>query len=308
MDKHDIIKTKIKPFDPKTVRTVEDALFALQECSFQGRNLGIAFKILSKMVDEKRCMRVLTLAGDYYKAGMDEITCQLIERGVVNVIVSNGENISLAIINCLDHNDCLDLLHERISNAITQSFPGKRKIVIKPSELFSILGHELEKRTFIKIATEYKVPIFCASPSDSSLVFSLIKLREYEGINVILDEVGDINRFGDIIKKYDKTGTIILGGGVSRNWAQQIYPYIQNLELEKGNINKYKGYDFSIRFHSAVHHDGGLSGCTVSESISWGKYAPDSMHQSVWGDYTVYFPILITALFQRMDRLNIKLL
>ena len=77
-------------------------------------------------------------------------------------------------------------------------------------------------------------------------------------------------------------------------------------QIHKDDHIKYDGYAYSVRFHSAVPHDGGLSGCTINESISWGKYNTNAKHQSVWGDSSVYFPLIITGLIQRMNRLGIK--
>lgn len=101
--------------------------------------------------------------------------------------------------------------------------------------------------------------------------------------------------FADIIKNAHKYATIIIGGGVPRNWAQQVFPLLDQIE----NI-KSMGYNYSIRIHTATEYDGGLSGCTVSESKSWGKYHLESKYVSVWCDATIALPILITGLFQRL--------
>ncbi|MFW9896655.1 MAG: deoxyhypusine synthase family protein, partial [Candidatus Thorarchaeota archaeon] len=103
-----------------------------------------------------------------------------------------------------------------------------------------------------------------------------------------------------IVKNAKECGIVIIGGGVPRNWAQQIYPYIENVEqLERKDYEF--GYKYSIRIHTATEYDGGLSGCTVSESKSWGKYALDSKSVSVWCDATIALPILITGLLQRLN-------
>ena len=79
----------------------------------------------------------------------------------------------------------------------------------------------------------------------------------------------------------------------------------QDVDLKSNKpIENFNGYAYSVRFHTAVEYDGGLSGCTISESKSWGKYAPHSKHQSVWVDSTIGFPLVITALLQRLNILN----
>ena len=128
-----------------------------------------------------------------------------------------------------------------------------------------------------------------------------MKYQKLGQIHIILDEIKDIDNFAQLIKTHHTYGTIILGGGVPRNWAQQIFPYLDQIK-DSDDPRKYDGYHYSIRFHTAVAYDGGLSGCTISESISWGKYTPESKHQSVWVDSTIGFPLVMTALLQRLAK------
>ena len=53
------------------------------------------------------------------------------------------------------------------------------------------------------------------------------------------------------------------------------------------------GYDYSVRIHTAVEYDGGLSGCTISESKSWGKYSLEAKSVSVWCDATIALPLIL---------------
>jgi len=86
---------KIRPYDPSKVNTLEDALVALQGCSFQGRNLGQALEVMTNMVNDK-CFRVLTLAGAMIPAGMEEIINQLIEKKIIHAIGRPGQTSSIA--------------------------------------------------------------------------------------------------------------------------------------------------------------------------------------------------------------------
>jgi len=286
------------------------------------------------MVKSPNTLRVLTLSGAMIPAGMEEIISQGIERGVIGAIVTTGANIIHSIVNCYteghqahyigeEHVNDTELFRHRINrvydtyipednyrnaeldiwNVIKAQFEPGKNYIIPPSELFRILGEALPSRTFLSVAAKHKVPIFCGASSDTELALDLMHFRKLHDIHIIFDEMADIERFAQVIKAYPTPGTIILGGGVPRNWAQQVFPYIDQTKAE-GEENHLHGYEFSVRFHSAVAHDGGLSGCTISESISWGKYSPEAKNQSVWGDSTVYFPLIMTALFQRMDRLQ----
>jgi len=335
------LKKKIQPFDPSKAKTVEDVLVGLQSCSFQGRNLGQALEILTSMVEDKSCFRVLTLAGAMVPAGMEELICQLIERKIIHAIVSTGANITHSVLNALDEEDRQvhyigspdvddrDLyehqidrvydtfLHEpsywKAEDFILEKYledygNEESQVVLTPSEFFSWLAKHLPGRSFIKVAADNNVPLFNPAFSDSDLGLDVSRYRRFSGVKMLVDEVGDIEKYAQLITQHEMSGTIILGGGVPRNWTQQIFPYLENIAQRKGveEIDGFKGFKYSVRFHTAVPDDGGLSGCTLSESVSWGKYLPDAKMISVWADSTIVFPILITALFERMDRLGIE--
>ena len=333
------LQKKIQPFNPSKARTVEDVLVALQSCSFQGRNLGQALEILTKMVEDK-CFRVLTLAGAMIPAGMEEIICQLIERKIVNVIISTGANITHSILNVMDDKDrqvhfmgspVVDdqdlyehqidrvydtLLHEPsywkaedfILEKFLEEYGAETQVILTPSEFFAWLAKHLPGRSFIKVAADNNVPVFNPAFSDSDLGLDVSRYRRFNGVQLLVDEVGDIEKYAQVLMQHETSGTIILGGGVPRNWAQQIYPYLENIAQRKGleEAAPFTGFKYSVRLHTAVPEDGGLSGCTLSESVSWGKYQPDAKMVSVWADSTIAFPMLVTALFERLDRLGIE--
>ena len=331
MDPTDYLKEKIRPFDPAKVENVADAIEALQGTSFQGRNLGHALKILTQMVEDSQCLRVLTLAGAMIPAGMEEIICQAIEKGVIHVIVSTGANITHSIVNHFEPTEpqqshyidttsevsdedlraakinriydtllpesAFQLAEFQLLQLIKTEFTPTQPHIWTPSKFFRFLGEHLVGRNFLHVAAEHHVPIFCGATSDSELGLNLLKFRKNHNTYIILDELGDVDIFANIIKNNDTHGTLILGGGVPRNWAQQVFPYLESIHTTGP---QFQGYRYSVRFHTATEFDGGLSGCSISESISWGKYSSDAQHVSVWGDSTISFPLVMTALFQRL--------
>nr|MDO8114457.1 deoxyhypusine synthase family protein [Candidatus Sigynarchaeota archaeon] len=330
---------KIKPFDPSKAKTVEDVLVGLQTCSFQGRNLGQALEVLTSMITDK-CFRVLTLAGAMVPAGMEEIICQLIERKIVHAIVSTGANIIHSIINTLEPKDKqvhyigspsvddrdlnkyqIDRVYDTylrepdywksedlILDKLVKDFGKDKPIMMTASEFFAWMSKYLSGRSFVKVAADHGVSVFNPAFSDSELGLDAARFRKFSGVKLVIDDVGDIDKYAELLMKYRKFGTIILGGGVPRNWTQQIFPYLENIAERKGlkEVQTFTGFDYSVRFHTAVAEDGGLSGCTLSEGVSWGKYQHDAKYASVWVDSTIAFPIVVTALFQRLDRLGIK--
>lgn len=318
------LKKKISPFNIYQIKSIEDVLNSLKECGFQGRNLGKALDVLYTMTSSNNILTVLTLSGAMVPAGMGDIICALIENNLIDVIVSTGANVIHDLVDVftkighyIGTSDIDDntLFQHRINRIYDVFLPednyikaeneilslikkifSHKLIEITPSEFLYKLGNHINKRCILSLAAKYDIPIFVPAFSDSELALDLILYSLRENYEFKFDIFGDLIIFGDIIKKYDEHGTLIIGGGVPRNWAQQIFPFLDQIE-KMNNL----GFKYSVRIHTATEYDGGLSGCTVSESKSWGKYSFESKYVSVWCDATIALPILITGLFQKLN-------
>ena len=323
--KEDYLLRKIQPYNVNNVSNLDDFLTSLKECSFQGRNLGIALDILEKMVSDDNILTVLTLSGAMVPAGMGDLICVLIENKLIDVVVTTGANISHDLVDVFSNighyigssevsdnelfklrinriydtfvpEDNYDKAEKKLFEIIKDIFEEK-EVFITPSELLQKVGEKINSRSILSTAAKYSVPIFVPAFSDSEFALNLIKYAVGDGYDFQFDILGDVRKFADIIKQAKECGTVIIGGGVPRNWAQQVFPLLDQLE----KIDT-MGYTYSIRIHTALEYDGGLSGCTVSESKSWGKYSLDAKYVSVWCDATIALPLLITGLLQRLEK------
>lgn len=321
--KENFLIKKVKPFNPKIVKDVNNFLIALKDCGFQGRNLGLAVDILEKMVSDKNCLTVLTLSGAMVPAGMGELISVLMEYELIDILISTGANITHDLVDAASNGghylgspniDDDELFKHRINRIydiflpeenydkadiklleIIQSSFDEKNIQITPSDFLQKIGSKLSVDCILSIAAKNNIPIFIPAFSDSELALKLIKYNIYEGYNFQFDILEDVKKFGEIVKSYKDYGTLIVGGGVPRNWAQQIFPMLDQFD----KVIK-MGYNYSVRIHTASEYDGGLSGSTFSEAKSWGKYSLESKHVSVWCDATIALPILVTGLLQRL--------
>ncbi|TFF63616.1 MAG: deoxyhypusine synthase [Promethearchaeota archaeon] len=328
-EKDKFLNEKIQPFNPYKIKNLDDLLNSLKYCGFQGRNLGIAHNILYKMVKDENCLTILTLSGAMVPAGMQKIIVQLLENNLIDVLVSTGANIIHDLIDSfLDGGHYIgsphvidDNLFEHRINRIYDTFLPEdnyiktEKILLEflkelypnkiidepPSEFLNKLGSKIEQKSILSVSNKKGIPIFVPAISDSELALDLTKFTSTQDFKVNFKVIEDIKKFAEIVGAADYCGTFIIGGGVPRNWAQQIYPYIEDLERETNPDSKYEfGYKYSVRIHTATEYDGGLSGCTISESKSWGKYSLDSNYISLWCDATIALPVLVTGLIQRL--------
>src|SRR5436189_4948954 len=90
---HNPIEDRLVPLEPldlSRVRSIDDLVRAMSKTAFTGRQIGEAADVLEAMARDKDCFVVMTLAGAMTVAKQGLIVADLIERGIVNAIVSTG--------------------------------------------------------------------------------------------------------------------------------------------------------------------------------------------------------------------------
>ena len=114
----------------------------------------------------------------------------------------------------------------------------------------------------------------------------------------------DLMDYSDRIAKHQGSLAIFtLGGGVPRNWAQQVAPLI-DIMFQQGFPVKQRFFSRGVRICPEPVHWGGLSGCTYKEGVSWGKFVPEQKggrYAEVHADATTVFPLLIKAVFEKIE-------
>jgi deoxyhypusine synthase len=188
-------------------------------------------------------------------------------------------------------------------------------------ELGKYLAEHTDSPGILRSAYLHGVPVFIPAFTDSELGLDLANfmvrraLDEGQDINTALGSVSlNFNSFLDLAAYTQKAlacpklGIFTVGGGVPRNWAQQVAPY---LELLHSRLN----LDLpEVRFHYGVRlcpepaHWGGLSGCTFKEGVSWGKFvSPEDggRYAEVLCDATIAWPLLLEGVIQRIDKTKI---
>ncbi len=138
----------------------------------------------------------------------------------------------------------------------------------------------------LKSAYDKNVPVYIPAFTDSELALDIAThmLRK----NSRLLESHDcseppypFNPFLDLmsytrkIAGSRKIGLFTIGGGVPRNWAQQVGPFLEIANQRLENIDlPLRRFQYGVRICPEPVHWGGLSGCTYQEGVSWGKFVP----------------------------------
>ena len=114
----------------------------------------------------------------------------------------------------------------------------------------------------------------------------------------------DLQEYARRIGQSERRGIFTIGGGVPRNWAQQVAPYYDITADRLGIELSEPRFHYGVRICPEPVHWGGLSGCTYSEGVSWGKFVPPDeggRFAEVYADATVVWPLLMKAAFEELD-------
>jgi deoxyhypusine synthase len=131
------------------------------------------------------------------------------------------------------------------------------------------------------------VPIFCPAFSDCSAGFGLIAHQHHRGDQpkVSLDSAKDFYELTQIKIRSPQTALFMIGGGVPKNFAQDVVVAADVLGHE-APMHKY-----AIQVTVADVRDGALSSSTLKEASSWGKV--DTVYeQMVYSEATLAVPLI----------------
>lgn len=336
MAKKNFLSRKITPFDPLAAKSADDVLTALKTCSFQGRNMAYALDVWETMCRDKKCFRVLSLAGAMVPGGMGLLIMRLIEKKLVHAIVCTGATMAHDICNTVaqgdqahyigdEYEDDLALRNANINRIydtyLSESgFQAAEKAMIKllprldydrvegsvctisTTSFLRQIGKKLPGRSIVTAAAKHDVAIYVPAISDSELGLNVVVGNKHgavgKGRKVVFDTLRDVELYAEMLTGFPKAGLVSIGGGVPRNWAQQVYPYL-NMKVYDKRVEA-EGYHYGVRITTDRPDFGGMSGCTISESKSWGKYETQAVETSLICDATIALPMLTSALFQRL--------
>ena len=117
------------------------------------------------------------------------------------------------------------------------------------------------------------------------------------------DAYHDLNGFARFCLEPKRLGIFTVGGGVPRNWAQQIAPYIDVMNDRLKTDIEPPRYRYGVRLCPEPAHWGGLSGCSYSEGVSWGKFVPPAeggRFAEVHCDATAVWPLLVKGVLEEL--------
>jgi deoxyhypusine synthase len=338
---HDPVADHLIPLEPLDLgqsRSISELVRAMSRTAFTGRQLGEAADVLEAMARDQECFVVMTLAGAMTVAKQGLIVTELIDRGVVNAIVSTGALMAHGLVEATgrahfrvnpDFNDeeLYEAGYNRVYDTIEpeQNLDDVERVVFQVLEewnddetccswkLNRAIGRHLaetaKERGILKSAYKKGVPVFVPAFTDSELGLDFAlsnRMRDRRGKpRLSYDPFLDLEHFAETLLKQKRLGIFTIGGGVPRNWAQQFGPFVELRHRRGGEQIPLKRYHYGVRICPEPVHWGGLSGSPYSEAVSWGKFVPPEeggRFGEVFVDATVGLPIIVAAVLERLDQ------
>jgi deoxyhypusine synthase len=302
---------------------------AMRNMSFTSRDTARAADIFSMALEDRGCSTWLTLAGSTSAGGCMHIYRDMLQYGLIDVVVSTGASIiDMDFFEALgfkhyqskaeekvDDRDLRALYIDRIydtyideeelqacdeaiyqiANSLEPRPYSSREFIHEMGKWLAA-GHAKKPNSLIETAFKEGVPIFCPAFTDSSAGFGLVK-HQVERMKakqpyLTIDSIADFRELTDIKIAAGTTGLFMVGGGVPKNFAQDTVVCAEILG-EEVDMHKY-----AVQITVADVRDGACSSSTLQEACSWGK-VDVTWEQMVFAEATTVVPLIASDAWHR---------
>ncbi len=308
--------------------SVDGLVRELRDCAFGAGRLAEAVDIYEGMLKENTT-KFLGIAGAIVPAGMRNVIADMIREGYVDVVVTTGANLVHDIIEALGehhykiaddanadtgvddvwlrehgrdriydvivHDDAFARLEDflrGVFDKVAREAENKRYSI---QELLKEIGENItDKDSILRCAVASGVPVFCPAIADSMIGLHAWIYKQMCPLKV--DVFDDMKELIGLFCDAERTGAIILGGGVPKNFI------FQSALVAPAREDGREGFDYAIQISTNTPEDGSLSGATLEEAKSWGKVGSNAKAVTVYCDATIALPIIMAAVHERVDR------
>jgi deoxyhypusine synthase len=230
------------------------------------------------------------IAGDEYKYGAGD--ADLREMAIDRIYDTFIDEEELRI--------CDETIHQ-ITNSLEPRPYSSREFIREMGAYLAKSGKTPQaggRDSIVLAAYEKNVPIFCPAFSDCSAGFGLVAHQHDRRTSVpakpmvSIDSAADFYEITQLKIANPTTGLLMIGGGVPKNFAQDIVVAADVLGVE-ASMHKY-----AIQITVADVRDGALSGSTLKEASSWGK-VDLTYEQMVFSEATLALPLIAGYAFHK---------
>ena len=288
---------------------VTELVKGMENIGFQATQLSKAVKVIEKMKKDRATI-FLSLTSNMVSSGLREIIAQLIKNKFVDAVITSTGSIEEDLIktekpfllgsfdaddkeldkkginrigNIFVPDDRYTFLEDKLTPFFKRLYKKQKenKKLTSPRELIFELGKEIkDQNSILYWAAKNNIPIFCPGITDGALGLQVYFFKQkYKDFGI--DVTSDMEDLAKVVLEADKTGAIILGGGIAKHHTIGV------------NILR-EGLNYAVYVSTGTEYDGSLSGARPKEAISWSKINEEGNYVFVNGDATIIFPLIIS--------------
>ena len=306
----------VKDVEINSQTTIEEIFNELSKSGgFEAVNLSDGLEILADMISDEKCLRFISFVGAVVSTGL---------RGIIkDMIKNNWFNVALTTCGALDHDIARHFSHykegsftmddreladqniHRLGNVLVpldsygplieekmQEFleeeyqAGVREM--SSAAICKMIGKHLGEDSFLYWASKNNVDVVVPGIMDGA-VGSQIWMFSQKHSDFKLNLIEDANLLSGLIFKAEKSGSFMIGGGISKHHTLWWNQYRE-------------GLDYAFYITTAQEFDGSLSGALVREAISWGKVTQKARQSTLHAEATTILPFIYAALVSKLKK------
>ena len=325
--KQELLKDTIEHIDIKR-HNVVPLVESMQSLAFSARDLARAADIYDRMIRDHECGIIVCLAGSLISAGLKQVLIDMVRNRMCDAIVSTGANIvdqdffealgfkhyiaaeqlKSGMYDSVLRDHAIDRIYDTLidedelricDETVKRLADGLPPRPYSSRELIHEMGRHLEEGaaktdSIVQAAYQNGVPIFCPAFSDCSAGLGIVAhYHERRGqAKTSFDSAKDFYELTQVKLSNPVTGLLMIGGGVPKNFAQDIVVAADILIGQEAGEHEYpQMHKYAVQVTVADVRDGALSSSTLKEASSWGK-VDTTWEQMVFAEATLAVPLI----------------
>ncbi len=296
--------------------TISELVSAFQETGgFSAKNVAISVNIMKEMIEDKESLNFLSFPACIIATGTRGIIKDMVKENMFDVLITTCGTLDHDIARAtkdyyqgsffMDDEKLLEQGINRLGNVLVpnesygiflEAFMQPILLELWESGVRDISTRDLiwefgkrmdDENSILHWAYKNQIPIFVPGITDGAFGSQVWQFCQ-EHRDFKIDLLKDEDYLADLVFTAEKSGALMIGGGISKHhtiWW-----------------NQYKnGLDRAVYITTAAEYDGSLSGARMREAVSWGKVNKEGTYITVEGDATVILPLIMASLRDSLD-------
>ena len=286
-----------------------------QSGGFESRNIAEGVEIISNMIQDEKCLKFLSFIGAIVSTGFRGIIRDMIKKKWCDVVITTcgalDHDIARHFSNykegsfTMDDKELADqnihrlgnvlvpmesygpLIEEKVQEILERAYnDGKREM--STADINRELGKSMGDDSFLYWAYKNDISVVVPGIMDGA-VGSQVWMFAQKHADFKLNLIEDANFLSGLVFKAEKSGALMLGGGVPKHHTLWWNQYRE-------------GLDYAVYVTTAQEFDGSLSGALVREAISWGKVTKYAKETTIHAEITTVFTFMYKAILEKLEK------